>query len=61
MRTFPHTMASLPLHADLIYTSDAARTSEEVPASSSAGAVECPACKMEVVIRELQQPFEGHR
>ena len=59
MRTVPHTIASFPLHADLSYTSDAARTSEEVPASSAVGTVECPACKMEVVVRELQQHVWG--
>ena len=43
MRTVPHTIAPLPLHADFISTSSTARTSEKVPASSAAGTVECPA------------------
>ena len=60
MRTVPHTIAPLPLHADLIYTSDVAPTPEEVPASSAAGTVQCAACKMEVVVRELRQRVGGH-
>ena len=55
MRTVP----PVPLYADLIYTSDAAGTSEEAPASSAAGTVECSACKMEVVVRELRQHVGG--
>eukprot|EP00904_Undaria_pinnatifida_P001475 jgi/Undpi1/11328/HiC_scaffold_30.g13626.m1 len=60
MRTVPHTIAPIPLHADLIYTSDVAPTPEKVPASSAAGTVECAACKMEVVVRELRQRVGGH-
>lgn len=60
MRTVPHTVDSLPLHADLTYTSGVAPTPEEVPASSTAGTVECPACKMAMVVRELRQHVGGH-
>ena len=60
MRTVPHTTALLPLHADLLYTLDVARTSAEVPESSVAGTVEFPACKMAMVARELRQHVGRH-
>ena len=60
MRTVSQTTAPLPLHADLLYTSDEARTSEGVPASSAAGPVGRPAWKMEVVVRQLRQHVGGH-
>eukprot|EP00904_Undaria_pinnatifida_P000333 jgi/Undpi1/102/HiC_scaffold_1.g00102.m1 len=59
MRTVPHTTVPPPLHADSIYTSDAARASEEVPASSAAGAAECPACKIEVVYGNCDNTLGG--
>ena len=59
MRTVPHTIVPPPLHADSIYTSHAARASEEVPASSAAGAAECPACKIEVVYGNCDNTLGG--
>ena len=32
----------------------------EAPASSAAGAIECPACKVEVIVRDLRQHVVGH-
>ena len=60
MRTVSQTTDPLPLHADLMYTLDAARTSEGVPASSAAGPVERPAWKMEVVVRQMRQHVGRH-
>ena len=60
VRTVPHTITPFPLHAELIYTSDAALAPEKAPTTSAVGTVECPACKMEMVVRDLRQHVGGH-